>query len=161
MSNSARRASPALWHNAKRRLKNVEHPQLSVHPSFHPGNPVSRGFPEPAVAKPSFSLWWRCPAARCYHAADVAISGHTVCLSCQLSYLRISTPECPPVLGLHASDAVLIVLLGVRALAVVRRDSMTHISKLTVCHELSCLWKIVITDQEVYGFTSCLEQHST
>lgn len=30
-----RNVSPTVWRNAKRRLKNVEHHQLSVHPSIH------------------------------------------------------------------------------------------------------------------------------
>ncbi len=63
-----------------------------------------------------------------------AISGRTVCLSCQLPCLRISTPEHPLVLGLHASDAILIFILHICALAMERRYCVTHISKLSVCH---------------------------
>lgn len=55
-------------------------------------------------------------------------------LSCQLSYLRISTTERPFVRGPHASDAILIFILGICSLAVEKRNGMTHISKLIVCH---------------------------
>lgn len=64
-----RNVSRARRHNAKRKMKNVQHHQLPVHPSIHPQTPVSHGLPERSVAKPSFPIWWRCPAARRYHAA--------------------------------------------------------------------------------------------
>lgn len=50
------------WHNTKRKLKSVEHHQLSILLSVQPQNPV--GLPEPTVAKPSFfCLRWTSPAA--------------------------------------------------------------------------------------------------
>lgn len=59
-----------------------------------------------------FSLWRRCPGAWRYQVAVFAISGHAACLSCQLSYLRVSTPERRLVLCLRASDIILIFCTG-------------------------------------------------
>lgn len=114
----ARKASITLRYDAKRKLKNVQHRQLSVHPSTHAPSPVSRASPQPSVPNIRVPLSVKTSCSRWYQAAGFAISEHTVCLSCQLSYLRISTPQRPLLPGLHASNVVLIFMLGICAPAI-------------------------------------------
>lgn len=45
----ARKESITLRYDAKRKLKNVQHRQLSVHPSTHAQSPVSHASPQPSV----------------------------------------------------------------------------------------------------------------
>lgn len=45
----ARKESITLRYDAKRKLKNVQHRQLSVHPSTHAQSPVSRASPQPSM----------------------------------------------------------------------------------------------------------------